>query len=61
MTKKVIVRWTAVYETEIEVPADAHVDDIVVKEAAANIDLDVPGSTYQTDTWEVEEVRETKS
>ena len=50
--KKVIVRWTAVYETVLEVPENATTDD--VQGEAANINLDVPGSEYQQDTWEVE-------
>lgn len=50
--KKVIVRWTAVYETVIEVPDNATDDD--VHGEAANIQIDVPGSEYQQDTFDVE-------
>lgn len=54
--KEVIVRWEATYETKILVPKDADLDSTAVKDAAANIDLDVPGSTYQSDTWEVQSI-----
>lgn len=50
--KKVIVRWTAVYETVIEVPEDATDDD--VQGEAADIKIDVPGSEYQQDTFDIE-------
>jgi hypothetical protein len=50
---KKIVRWIAVYETLINVPEGEDEDD-----EAANILIDVPGSTYQTDTWEVEKIRD---
>ena len=57
-TRKVVVRWEAVYETTIEVPVDAPLDSQTVKDEAAGINLDVPGSEYQTDTWEVESIKE---
>jgi len=57
-TRKVIVRWEAVYETTIEVPVDAPLDSQAVKDEAGGISIDVPGSEYQTDTWEVESIRE---
>jgi len=57
-TRKVIVRWEAVYETVIEVPIDAPIDSTIVMDAAVGIDIDVPGSTYQSDTWEVESIKE---
>ena len=57
-TRKVIVRWEAVYETEIEVPIDAPLNSQAVKDEAANIEVDVHGSVYQTDTWEVESIKE---
>ena len=57
-TRKVIVRWEAVYETAIEIPIDAPIDSTIVKDAAAGIDIDVPDSQYQPDTWEVEGIRE---
>jgi hypothetical protein len=49
--KKVIVRWAAVYETVIEVPENATEHEI--EELAVDIKIDVPGSEYQQDTWEV--------
>jgi hypothetical protein len=52
--KKVIVRWTATYETVMEVSDNATKNDIM--DEAANITIDVPGSTYQEDTWEVEKI-----
>jgi hypothetical protein len=55
--KEVIVRWQAVYETKIVVPHDADLDSQSVKDEAANIDLTVNGSEYQTDTWEVESIK----
>ena len=54
--KEVIVRWQAVYETKLVVPLDASLDSATIREEAANINLDCPGSTYQTDTWEVESI-----
>ena len=48
---KKLVRWTATYETLIEVADGEDERDI-----AANIPLDVPGSLYQTDTWEVDTI-----
>lgn len=48
---KRLVRWTATYETVIEV---AEGED--ERAIAAEIDVDVPGSEYQTDTWEVDEI-----
>ena len=57
-TRKVVVRWEAVYETTIEVPADAPLGSTTVKDEAANIPIDVPGSEYQADTWEVESIKE---
>ena len=60
-TRKVVVRWEAVYETTIEVPVDAPLDSEAVKDEAAGINLDVPGSVYQSDTWEVESIKEAES
>ena len=58
-TRNVIVRWEAVYETVIEVPIDAPLDSIAVKEEASRINIDnLRGSMYQSDTWEVEGIRE---
>lgn len=51
---KIIVRWSASYETELEMPDNATETDI--KDEAAKIDISVPGSTYQQDTWDVEKV-----
>lgn len=51
--KQVVVRWQATYETTINVPIDAELESQTVKDAAANIDIEVKGSTYQTDTWDV--------
>jgi hypothetical protein len=48
---KKIVRWSAVYETEVEVA-----DGEDVRDVAANIDINVPGSEYQLDTWDVEKI-----
>ena len=53
-TKQLVVRWTACYETVITVPHDASETDI--KDEAANIPIDVVGSEYQTDTWEVDSI-----
>jgi hypothetical protein len=45
------VKWTATYETVIEAEnLDA------AREAAADIDLSVPGSSYVEDSWEVESI-----
>lgn len=52
--KTVTVRWTATYETVIEVPDGATRQEI--EDEAANIPIDVPGSKYQEDTWEVEKI-----
>jgi hypothetical protein len=54
--RTITVRWTAVYETVIKVPDKATLTHI--KDAAAGIRIDVPGSEYQTDTWEVESLEE---
>ncbi len=48
---KKIVTWSAEYETVMELPDDASSTD--VKDAAASIDIEVPGSTYLVDSWEV--------
>jgi hypothetical protein len=55
-TKKVVVRWTAVYETVITVPIDADPYGTTVKDLAAKIPIEVDGSEYQSDTWEVESI-----
>jgi len=52
--KKVIVRWSAVYETVIEVPEDATEEQI--EDMSGDIKIDVPGSEYQSDTWQVERI-----
>lgn len=52
--KTFTVRWTACYETKLELPDNSTPDDI--KAAAADIPIEVAGSEYQTDTWEVEKV-----
>lgn len=51
---KKLVRWTATYETLIEVPDGATEQEVM--DEAANINLDCKGSLYQSDTWEVEEI-----
>lgn len=48
---KKLVRWTATYETMIEVPEGSTPED-----EAASIQLDCAGSLYQSDTWEVEKI-----
>jgi len=52
--KHILVRWTAVYETVIPVSDDATPKQI--EDEAACINIEVPGSAYQTDTWEVEKI-----
>lgn len=52
---KYTVRWSAFYETEIEVPDGENLQD-----AAANISIDVPGSIYQTDSWYVQKILDEK-
>ena len=52
------VRWTAVYETKIKVKDPADVQE--VRDAAADIDICIPGSEYQSDTFEVEKVTDSK-
>lgn len=54
--KRVIVRWQAVYETTINVPYDA--TEQTMMDEAANINITVPNSEYQTDTWEVDSIKE---
>ena len=49
---KKIIRWTATYETLIDVPEDSCEED----EAANIMDINVRGSLYQSDTWEVERI-----
>lgn len=48
-----IVRWTAIYETLVEVKPGEDVQD-----NACDIDPNVIGSKYQEDTWEVTSVRD---
>lgn len=55
--KKLIVRWTAHYETIIEVPHWVSPDYREAQDAANNISIDCPGSTCQVDTWEVESIK----
>ena len=50
---KFIVRWNAVYETEVEAPNAEEAEEM-----AADICIDVKGSEYQQDTWEVEKITE---
>jgi hypothetical protein len=50
---KKLIRWTATYETLVEIPEGADEQEI-----AASIPLTVPGSLYQSDTWEVEGIYE---
>jgi hypothetical protein len=57
-TKQLVVRWTAVYETMITVPAFVSPDYREAQDAAARIPIDCPGATYQTDTWEVESIKD---
>lgn len=52
--KKVVIRWTAVYETIIEVPENA--TDEQIEDLSGDIKIDVSGSEYQSDTWEVERI-----
>ena len=50
---KVIVRWTAMFETEIEVNDPTDQDEL--SEAAANLSIPEDDKTdYVSDTWEVE-------
>ena len=53
---KILVRWTAVYETEIEM--EPGFTDTTAQDAAVDIRIEVPGSEYQGDTWEVEALSE---
>ena len=55
-TKEVVIRWTATYETTVRVHEDTDLDSVEVKDMAADINIDVDGSEYQTDTWEVEKI-----
>ena len=52
---KKLVRWTATYETMIEVPDGASEREVM--DEAANIELDCKGSLYQSDTWEGESIK----
>lgn len=57
---KVTVRWTATFETIIEVPDDANQQDI--HDAAADINLDgIEDTEYQSDTWEIESITPIKT
>lgn len=56
---KKLIRWTATYETIIEVPDGS--SELDIKDEAAGIVIAVAGSEYQTDTWEVEAIADTKS
>jgi hypothetical protein len=42
------VKWTAVYETEIEAPT---LDE--ARDEASSVSVDIPGSKYVEDSWEV--------
>ena len=53
---KKLGRWTAVYETLIEVPDGASEQEVM--DEAVNIELDCKGSLYQSDTWEVESIED---
>ncbi len=53
--KKVVVRWVGVYETTLMVDA-AMSEDEIRRGPAADIEIEVPGSEYQRDTWEVESI-----
>jgi hypothetical protein len=55
--KEVTVRWSAFYETKIQIKegmSEAEEEHAIAR-YAANIDIEVEGSEYQEDTWEVEE------
>jgi len=43
------VKWTASYVTEVEAP-----DVEAAKNEACQIEIDVPGSKYVEDSWEVQ-------
>lgn len=58
MKKKVLVRWTAVYETVIEIPQWASVDHREAHDAATRIPIEVKGSEVQVDTWQVESIKD---
>ncbi len=51
---KKVVTWTAEYETILNLPDGSSDED--VKGAAADIPIDVPGSTYMPDSWEVKRI-----
>jgi len=53
--KKVLITWSAVYETVIEVDDNATIKEI--EEKAASISIDVPGSEYMQDTWEISKIQ----
>jgi len=57
-TKKLVVRWTAVYETTIEVPAWVSPDFKEADDAARRIPIEVPGANVQVDTWEIESIKD---
>lgn len=42
------LRWMATYETEIEAP-----DENSARDEASSVEVDVPGSRYIDDSWEV--------
>jgi len=50
---KVIVRWEAVYETELEVKDDEDINDRI-----CDIDINVRGSEYQDETYRTLSVTE---
>lgn len=57
-TRKVILRWSAAYETEIDVPLNAPLNGIRVAWTGTASDIKVLGSVYQAGTWKVEGIRE---
>jgi hypothetical protein len=54
MTKR--VRWTATYETVLLLPDNATDQD--VQDAVADIPVDVDGSEYVDNSWDVKSIRD---
>lgn len=57
-TKKLVVVWTATYETEVEVPITVMPEDSEARDAAFDIEVDVPGSAYKDMSFLVEDIKE---
>lgn len=57
-TKKLVVVWTATYETEVDVPINVQPEDAEARNAAFDVSIDVNGSEYKDMSFLIEDIYE---